>query len=262
MKYILKLKFLGTNFSGYQVQPGKRTVQSTLQDAIEKLFGTRYDVKGCSRTDSGVHANVFYATFELPENTTSITTERMPFAFNSVLPDDISVLDAATVDDDFHIRHNVHFKEYIYIINNSPIRDPFAHGRSYYYPKPIDDIGISKMNAAAECICGKHDFSCFMSSGSSVADTVRNVKHLTITKEKDNIIIHIAADGFLYVMVRIISGTLLDVGRGKLSLEDVKNTLESNNRSTAGPTLPACGLYLNYVEFDRTIFKEEKNDNY
>ncbi len=257
MKYILKLKFLGTNFSGYQVQPGKRTVQSVLQDAIEKLFGTRFDVKGCSRTDSGVHANVFYVTFDLPEGTTSITPDRMPCALNSVLPDDISILDAATVDDDFHVRYNVIFKEYIYVIENSIIKDPFTQDRVYHYPRLIDTDGLNKMKLAAELICGKHDFSCFMSSGSSVTDTVRYVKYLKVEKENNNIIIRIAADGFLYNMVRIIAGTLLDVGRGKLSIGNIENTLKSSDRSLAGPTLPACGLYLNHVEFDRNFFQEE-----
>ena len=256
MKYILKLRFLGTGFSGYQVQPNKRTVQSSLQDAIEKLFGERYEIKGCSRTDSGVHANIFYATFDLPYGVSSITPDKMPLAFNSVLPDDISVLDASVVDEDFHVRHNVLYKEYVYLICNSPIRDPFAVGRVYHAPKQIDDSGIEEMNKAAEIICGKHDFSCFMSSGSSVVDTVRTVKYLEVIKNGDNITIRIAADGFLYNMVRIIAGTLLDVGRGKISANDIKNIIESHSRNKAGPTLPACGLYLNYVKFDRDIFNE------
>ena len=256
MKYILKLRFLGTGFSGYQVQPNKRTVQSSLQDAIKKLFGERYEIKGCSRTDSGVHANVFYATFDLPDGVSSITPDKMPLAFNSVLPDDISVLDASVVDEDFHVRHNVLYKEYVYIINNSPIRDPFSVGRVHYFPKQIDEAGIENMNIAAELICGKHDFSCFMSSGSSIVDTVRTVKYLEVAKKDDNITIRIAADGFLYNMVRIIAGTLLDVGRGKISANDIKNIIESHSRNKAGPTLPACGLYLNYVKFDRDIFNE------
>ena len=261
MKFILKLKFVGTNFSGYQVQPGKRTVQSTLQDAIEKLFGTRYDVKGCSRTDSGVHANVFYVTFDLPDGTSSITVDKMPHAFNSVLPDDITVTDAAIVDDSFHVRHNVIFKEYIYVINNSVFRDPFTQGRAYHYPKHLNYDDIEKMNKAAQLILGKHDFACFMSSGSGIEDTVRNVKYLNVTKDDDVTTIRIAADGFLYNMVRIIAGTLLDVGRGKTSPDDIKEMLESLDRSKSGPTLPACGLYLNHVEFDRKIFLRRKNDN-
>lgn len=255
MKYILKLKFLGTDFCGYQVQPQKRTVQSTLQDAIQKLFGIRYDVKGCSRTDSGVHANVFYVTFDTDESSTNIPVEKLPHAFNSVLPTDISVLDAALVDGDFHIRHNVSYKEYVYLINNSAFNDPFSYGRVYHYPKPINMDGIDKMNEAAKSICGKHDFACFMSSGSSVEDTVRCVKYLEVSKNDDIITIRIAADGFLYNMVRIIAGTLLDVGRGKLEAKDIENILATNDRTSAGPTLPACGLYLNYVEFDRAIFR-------
>ncbi len=260
MKYILKLKFLGSGFSGYQVQPNKRTVQSTLQDAIEELFGSRYEIKGCSRTDSGVHANVFYATFDLPKKTSSITSDKMPLAFNSVLPSDISVLDAAVVDDDFHVRHNVLYKEYVYVINNSKLRDPFTEGRVYHLPKPIDNNGIALMNDAAKIICGKHDFICFMSSGSSVEDTVRNVHYLEVSKDDDIINIRIAADGFLYNMVRIIAGTLLDVGRGKISPSDVENILLSCERSKAGPTLPACGLYLNRVEFDRKILWGSSNE--
>ena len=260
MKFILKLRFLGSGFSGYQVQPNKRTVQSTLQDAIEELFGYRYEVKGCSRTDSGVHANVFYVPFDMPDNATTITTDRIPLAFNAVLPSDISVIDAAIVDNDFHIRHNVLYKEYVYVINNSKLRDPFTEGRVYHFPRSIDDNGIALMNEAAKIICGKHNFASFMSSGSSVEDTVRNVHYLEVSKDGDIITIRIAADGFLYNMVRIITGTLLDVGRGKTSPRDVESILLTCERSKAGPTLPACGLYLNRVEFDREILWGSLNE--
>jgi tRNA pseudouridine38-40 synthase len=173
----------------------------------------------------------------------------MPHAFNSVLPDDITVTDAAIVDDSFHVRHNVIFKEYIYVINNSVFRDPFTQGRAYHYPKHLNYDDIEKMNKAAQLIIGNHDFACFMSSGSGIEDTVRNVKYLNVTKDDDVITIRIAADGFLYNMVRILAGTLLAVGQGKLEPSDIERITEKKDRSLAGSTMPACGLYLNRVVY-------------
>ena len=255
MRYLLKLKFVGTSFCGFQVQPGKPTVQSALQDAIEQIFGERYDVKGCSRTDSGVHANVYYITFDLPDDARiKIECDKLVLALNSVINDDIAVLDATTVPDCFHVRHNVTSKEYVYVISDGRIRDPFDKDRVYFYPHRITDAMIEKMNLAGKAISGNKDFFCFMASGSSVTDTVRTVNYVRVERVGKRIHIYASADGFLYNMVRIIAGTLLDVARGKIADTDIIKMIEKRDRTLAGPTLPACGLYLNKLNFDKEYF--------
>lgn len=255
MKFLLNLKYVGTDFCGYQVQPNKRTVQSVLQDALERVYGKRYDIKGCSRTDSGVHANSFYATFETPQDAAvNIYPDKIPFALNANLPDDISVLSCKTVSDTFHVRHDVIYKEYVYVISDGPVKNPFNKNRSHHVPYILSDADIVRMNEAAVFLAGKHDFKAFMSSGSDIIDTVREIKYINVIRENEFIKIYIAADGFLYNMVRIIAGTLLDVARGKSSPECMPYIIKSCNRSLAGPTLSASGLYLNKV-----IFKESKD---
>lgn len=255
MKYLLKLKYVGTGFCGFQVQPGKLTVQSALQDAIEQIFGERYDIKGCSRTDSGVHANVYYATFDLPVGSKiRIECDKLILALNSVINDNIAVLDIVTVPDSFHVRHSVVSKEYVYVISDGRIRDPFDKDRAYFYPHSITDDMIDKMNLAGKAISGKKDFFCFMSSGSSVADTVRTVHYVRAERTGRHIHIYACADGFLYNMVRIIAGTLLDAARGKIDEVNIEKMICERDRSLAGPTLPACGLYLNNLKFDKEYF--------
>ena len=258
MKHLLKLRYVGTDFFGFQVQPDKRTVQSVLQDAIESLYGIRYDIKGCSRTDSGVHANVYYATFDLPQNSKIvIDVSKLPLALNSVLPADISVSDATIVPDTFHVRHNVVSKEYVYLISDGKIRDPFDNNRAYCYPYKITDDMIAQMNKAGQLLSGRHDYKCFMASGSSVIDTVRNVKYIKAERCGSHVRIYACANGFLYNMVRIIAGTLLDAARGKYSADDIEKMLREGDRSLCGPTLPAHALYLNKVEFDSIYFNSE-----
>lgn len=249
MKYLLKIMYVGTDFFGYQVQPDKRTVQSVLQDAIEQVYGTRLDVKGSSRTDSGVHANAFYATFDAP-NEFGPPMERLIYALNANLPPDISVIACKNVSDDFHVRHDVVFKEYVYKISDGPVRNPFDNNRSYYLPFSLGSNEIERMNSAAQFLVGRHDFKSFMASGSDIIDTVRDIKYINIVREDRFVNIYIAADGFLYNMVRIIAGTLVDVARGKISLASIPDIIACRDRSKAGTTLPACGLYLNKVVFN------------
>ena len=159
MKTLLEISYVGTNFNGFQVQPNGRTVQETLQDALERLYGTRPAVKGCSRTDSGVHALQFFATFESDGR---IPCGRLPAALNSVLPPDISVRSAVEVPEDFHVRHDVLWKEYEYLILNDSIRDPFLVGRAWQLKRPLGENELIRMRAAAEAFPGKHDFGAFM----------------------------------------------------------------------------------------------------
>ena len=247
MKYFAKINYLGTAFHGFQVQPDKRTVQGELCKAISEALGVPVMVTGCSRTDSGVHANEFCIMIEAEGAT--VPPSKLPIAVARFLPNDISLFYAKEASSDFHVRYDVTSKEYLYRIINRPIYDPFDFGRAWFVSRPIDEDGINRMRQAAAFLVGKHDFSTFMSSGSDVEDTVREVFYLTVVKDGDNIEVKISADGFLYNMVRIIVGTLVEVAHGRFAPEDVKRMLDSKDRSLAGMTAPAEGLYLNSVNF-------------
>ena len=253
MKLFLRLAFLGTAYNGYQVQGEQPTVQRELTRACAELFGVRCDIVGCSRTDSGVHANMFCVTVAergTNELHTSIPVSRIAVALNAHLPDDIAVYDAALVDSNFHPRYDVQYKEYVYRIYNSPCRSPFEEGRAWFYPKRIDHQALTAMQKAADAYCGTHDFTSFMAQGASVAHAVRTVMHASVEKKGDVIEFYVAADGFLYNMVRIMTGTLIAVAEGKLTPEEIPGIIEAKDRAKAGMTAPAMGLYLNRVVYE------------
>ena len=247
MKYFAKINYLGTNFHGFQVQPGLRTVQGELCNSLSMAFGVDCAVTGCSRTDAGVHANEFCITIENDGGT--IPADKLPVAVARYLPTDISLYYASECDENFHPRYDAISKEYVYLIRNRKIYDPFYYGRVWFYPREIDSDGIRLMNDAAIYILGKHDFRAFMAEGSDIEDTVRTVYSLSVKKSDDLIEIRISADGFLYNMVRIIVGTLVDVGIKKIEPSYIKEIIDSKNRSLASMTAPACGLYLNKVNY-------------
>lgn len=247
MKYFAKIKYCGKNFCGFQVQPDKRTVQGELCDALERTLGVPCLVTGCSRTDSGVHANEFCITIDAEGAT--VPAEKLPVASARFLPEDISLFFAKECQKEFHPRYDVDGKEYLYRIHNSRVSDPFEVGRSWFLPRIIDSEGIEKMRLAAEKILGEHDFTSFMSAGSDTEDTVRNVRYIKISKNDDIIEIRIFADGFLYNMVRIIVGTLCEVAFGRFDADDITDIIASGNRDKAGMTAPAEGLYLNRVDY-------------
>ena len=242
MKYFAKIKYLGSAFHGFQVQPDKRTVQGELCEALRLATGVPCKVTGCSRTDAGVHANEFCITVDAEGAT--VPADKLSIAVSRFLPDDLSLFWAKECDDDFHPRYDVKSKEYLYRIRNQKIYDPFEVGRAWFPQRTVSAEGIFRMQKAAVYFIGKHDFSTFMSEGSDITDCVRTVFDLSVL-EKDGLIeIRISADGFLYNMVRIIVGTLVDYALGKISLKNIKNALERGLRSEAGQTMQACGLYL------------------
>ena len=247
MKYFAKINYLGTAFHGFQVQPGLRTVQGELCSALEKAFGVVCRVTGCSRTDAGVHANEFCIKIENDGGT--IPPDKLPVAVARFLPQDISLYYAEECKDDFHPRYDVISKEYLYRIRNRCVFDPFDFGRAWFIPRSIDENAISVMKEASKHMVGKHDFCAFMSEGSDVDDTVRTVFYIDIQKNGDLIEIKVCADGFLYNMVRIIVGTLIEVAFGRFSPYDIKNIIESRDRTKAGMTAPPEGLYLNRVTY-------------
>lgn len=245
MRYFAKIKYLGTNFHGFQVQPSERTVQGTLCDALLEALGCKASVTGCSRTDAGVHANEFCLVIDAPGST--VPPDKLPVAIARFLPNDLSLFWAKECDSEFHPRYDVKEKEYLYRIMNQKVYDPFEYGRAWFLPRLIDDERLDRMNRAASHFIGKMDFSSFMAEGSDVVDTVRHITHLSVEKHSDLIEIKIRADGFLYNMVRIIVGTLVEVAYGRFSPDDIPGIIESCNRKKAGMTAPADGLYLNRV---------------
>lgn len=249
MKILLKIKYLGTSFCGWQYQPNARTVQGTFTEAAEKLFGERCDITGCSRTDSGVHANEFALTVTLSSTANKIPLASIPVAFSHLLPSDISVVEALEVAEDFHPRYDVCYKEYIYKVLLSPAPDPFLFGRVWHYSRAVLENAEELMNDCAKELVGKHDFAAFMASGSKIEDTVRTVKYCSASREGNILTVRIAADGFLYNMVRIITGTLMLAAAGKLDADGIREIIESKNRSLAGVTAPPEGLYLNKVVY-------------
>lgn len=247
MKYFAKIKYLGTDFHGFQVQPNKRTVQGELCRALEVALGYPVKVTGCSRTDAGVHANEFCLTVECDGAT--VPPEKLPVAVARYLPCDLSLYYAEACDDKFHPRYDVEAKEYLYRIINERVFDPFDYGRAWFLPRPIDEEALARMKSAAEHFIGKFDFSAFMAEGSDVIDRVREIKWLKIEKVGSLIEIRVAADGFLYNMVRIIVGTLIEVAFGRISPDDIPEIIASKDRSRTGMTAPAEGLYLNKVYY-------------
>lgn len=248
MKYFAKIRYLGTDFCGFQVQPECRTVQGELNIAAEKLFGVPCQITGCSRTDSGVHANEFCITIEtVDENAPTIPPKSLPRAFSTVLPGDLSLYEAEEISPDFHVRYDAKGKEYVYKIYNAEVTNPFVAKRAWQIQRRITDDGLKKMRAAAEHFIGKHDFCSFMSVNSDVESTERTIFELKIEKNGDEIEIFVSADGFLYNMVRIIVGTLVQVAFGNISADDIPSIIEDKNRARAGMTAPPEGLYLNRV---------------
>ncbi len=252
MKVLLRISFLGTNYCGYQVQPNGVTVQQKLNEATKDLFGYDCDIIGCSRTDSGVHANEFCVTVTKRKESfldTSIPVDKIPQALSVRLPEDISVMSAEEVSEDFHPRYDVKYKEYVYKIWNRPWRDPFLAGRSWHCPKPVSKEGLENMKIAASKLVGTHDFASYMAADSKIKDTVRTVYETEITEENGLITFRVSANGFLYNMVRIFVGTLMDVAYERIAPEDIEKITEARDRMAAGSTARPEGLFLNRVVY-------------
>ena len=251
-KILLEISYLGTAYCGYQVQPNAPTVQQKLNEAAKALFGFDCDIIGCSRTDSGVHANQFCATVSEAGKSyldTNIPVEKIASALSFYLPNDISVYNAKLVSDDFHPRYNVKSKEYLYLIWNGRERNPFMNDRSWHYPKHIDNDTLDKMRLAASKLIGTKDFATYMASNSAVTSTVRTIYSVELFRDGNTIGFKICGDGFLYNMVRIIVGTLIGVAEGKISPDDIEAITQSRDRRRAGITAPPHGLYLNKVNY-------------
>lgn len=256
MKLLLKIAYDGTDFCGYQVQPGCRTVQGELNSAARQLYGCECNITGCSRTDSGVHALSFFATVEPKrEDAPMIAVDAVERALNSILPFDIAIKGVYEVDDEFHPRYDVLSKEYVYLLSNGKSKNPFLHKKALQLPKPLSKKQIALFNDACVSLLGMHDFTSFMAEGSKITDARREIYSASLSSVDDKLELlafKISGNGFLYNMVRIIVGTLLDVAYGKKSVCDIEEILLAKDRSKAGQTVSAHGLYLNRVIYPDT----------
>lgn len=242
MTCALKLAYKGTAYCGWQVQKNARSVQQTLQDAMETAFGSRGTVTGCSRTDAGVHAKGFVCKAEgLPEG---IPVHRVPEALGRRLPPDIAVREAWRVPDDFHPRYDAKGKEYSYRIRNSRLSDPFDFE---YAPLWFPTIDEKRADALCKRFCGTQDFRSFQAAGSDITDTVRTVSGFSCRREGDLVIFTVTANGFLYNMARILVGTVLDLLDDPSAEERATEILAARDRAAAGRTMPAKGLCLERV---------------
>ena len=243
MRILLTIEYDGTDYCGWQIQPNGKTVEEEIETALFRLTGEKISVTGSGRTDSGVHAAGQAAHFDTQSK---IPSERFSYALNSLLPKDIRIVSSVEVPQTFHARFSAKKKTYrysMYVSNTEkPLKERYA---AEIYPLP----DIEKMKNICGLLIGEHDFKCFSASGSEVKSTIRTVYSAEITSNGEDIAFIVSGNGFLYNMVRIMAGTLLSAGYGKLSEADILTALTSGDRTKAGKTMEAKGLCLMKVEY-------------
>lgn len=238
----ITISYDGRELHGWQIQQNAITVQQHFQQAVEQVLGNLPDIKGCSRTDTGVHANMYVISMKTDHK---IACVRLKAALNRYLPLSIVVTDVVEVDSDFHARYSCKGKRYVYKILNTETRDPFYEGLALHYRYDID---VDMLNKASQAYVGTHDFTSFCTLDKrEKGDFTRTVQSFSVFREGKFVYMTVQADGFLYNMVRIMVGTLLKIAQGKLSPDSIPNIIKAENRKEAGPTAPACGLYLDEV---------------
>lgn len=236
----------GTNYSGWQLQKNAVTIEQKLNEALSDLLGEEIVVTGASRTDAGVHSLGNVCIFD---TNTRIPAEKICYALNTRLPEDIVVQHSCEVAPDFHPRAGKSSKTYEYRVLNREFRDPTRRLNTYFYHYTLD---VEAMQKAASYLEGEHDFKSFCSVHAQVETTVRTIYSCTVTREDDVVLIRVTGNGFLYNMVRIIAGTLIEVGAGKREPEEILSMLEKTDRCCAGPTAPAHGLTMIGIAYHAT----------
>ncbi len=241
----LVIEYDGKDFNGWQKQPNKLNIQGEIEEAIKHVTGCEVDLIGSGRTDAGVSALAQIANFRIDKD--DINIEKLAYSINSQLKKSIRVKEASFVDEMFHARYGAKKKTYRYTINNSEQGTAIYRNLEYHFPIKLDD---KKMNEAVKYFVGEHDFKSFKASGTSSKSSVREIYDASVKREGDLVIIELTGNGFLYNMVRIIAGTLLDVGLGNIKPEEIKNIIDAKDRKQAGKTLPANGLMLVNVIYE------------
>lgn len=239
----LVIEYDGKSFNGWQKQPNKLNIQGEIEKAIGEITGEEIELIASGRTDAGVHSLGQVANFK---TNSKIDIEKFPYAINSKLKKSIVIKSAEEVPERFHSRYSVHSKTYRYTINNSKFGTALYRDMEYHFPIKLDE---NKMQEAAKYFEGEHDFKAFKASGTSSKSSVRIIYKAVVKRQDDRVIIELTGNGFLYNMVRIIAGTLVDVGIGKIKPEEIKNIIEEKDRKKAGKTLPARGLCLLEVQY-------------
>jgi len=240
-RYFIELSYDGTNYHGWQVQPNAVTVQEVLDRALSTVLRTPIETVGCGRTDTGVHATEFFAHYEVES---SMAIDKVVHSLNSVLPPDIAIKNIFPVDDEVHARFSATLRSYQYHIHFN--KDPFKHGYSWLLR---DEPDIDLMNQAAQIMMQYTDFSCFSKSNTQVKTNNCKISRAEWLRTDDGMVFHISADRFLRNMVRAVVGTLLMVGRKEVTPEGIREIINSKDRSNAGTSVPACGLYLTEVKY-------------
>lgn len=243
----LRISYDGTRYHGWQIQKTEITVAETLEKALSEICGHKVKVTGCGRTDAGVHALRYCANFKTDSR---IPTNRIPLAVNTRLPYDITAYDACDASDDFNSILSCKKKEYTYKIHNSHIRDPFLVNRVCFFPQHLD---FDNMVKACKGFVGEHDFKAVRSVGTETKTTVRTIYWCELEQNRDTILMRVCANGFLYNMVRSIAGTLVYVGLGKISPEEIPILLKKGDRRLTGPTMPPQGLYMSRIWYDGVV---------
>ena len=244
-RILLTLRYDGTAYHGWQVQPNGVTVQQVVQDAVERVTGVRSGITGCSRTDAGVHADMFCCCFD---SDTPLRGDKLCSALNFHLPRDVSVYDAREVAEEFHPRYHAKGKRYVYRIWNGNQRHPMYEKYAIWLKKPLD---VNDLNAIVQDYVGTHDFAAFCGAGSDLQGTTeRTIHSCTVTRQGDLVLFAVEGDGFLYNMVRIMVGTLLEIAAGRMAADSLPAILEGRDRTAAGPTAPAQALCLEQVFYD------------
>ena len=240
----LFLTYVGTAYHGWQVQKRDVTIGQTMEEAAAAIVGHPVKMTGCGRTDAGVHARVYVANFH---TSSTIPVDRLPYAMNTHLPEDIVVTGAMEVHDGFNSIGSCVRKEYTYLIYNSRIRDPFYVDRAWFYPRHLDE---TVMQRAADQFVGTHDFAAVRSVGTDVKSTVRTVYYYKVERRGDLIELKVCANGFLYNMARAMAGTVVYAAEGKIRPEEIGALLDAGNRTAAGPTVPPGGLYMTQLWYE------------
>ena len=237
-RIMLTVAYDGTAYHGWQIQPNGETIESVLNRCLSELLKEPITVNGASRTDAGVHALGNLAVFDTK---TRIPAQKLAYALNARLPEDIRIQNSVEVDISFHPRYAESRKTYEYKILNRTFPLPNKRFDTYFYHYPLD---VDKMQEAAAYLTGEQDFRSFCSAGAQVKSTVRRIDFCRVSRQQDVISIRISGNGFLYNMVRIIAGTLIRIGGGQMEPEQMREIILAKDRSAAGPTAPACGLTL------------------
>jgi len=247
-QYLLSLSYDGTDFHGWQIQPNAVTVQAVLNNALQALNSCNSPPLGCSRTDAGVHAAVFCCTVRMQKQWDCAALIR---AINGNLPRTVRILTCEKVSGDFHPRYDCISKRYRYQIWNAPLENPFLLRYTHWERRPLD---VDKLNELAHPLIGTHDFAAFCASGAGTKTSVRTLKRADFERRGNLLIFRAEADGFLYNMVRILAGTLLQCTMSPEKLAPIQSILESKNRTQAGLTLPPQGLFLEQVKYPHKIY--------